>query len=204
MGRTNSQLSGGGKLPNGYTPVRYLYSKGAYINTGIYPSSDTNIDCLFRFYNSGTTARTAFGAYCSNPVFNIGFQTLNTAFRFYVSTNNNLNYYYDFSVNENNKYPLPRFTFFGNNITFGDVTTTIDRKTSSARNVPIYIFVANVDGTAGVTDGTAIAYFKIYDGETLVRDYVPCLDDNNVPCMYDKVTKTPYYNAGTGNFTYFA
>lgn len=35
---------------------------------------------------------------------------------------------------------------------------------------------------------------------TLVRDFIPVLDENNVPCMFDNVSKTYFYNKGTGNF----
>ena len=42
---------------------------------------------------------------------------------------------------------------------------------------------------------------RIYDNGTLIRDFVPCLDSEGVACLYDKVTKEYYYNAGTGDFT---
>ena len=42
--------------------------------------------------------------------------------------------------------------------------------------------------------------FKIYDNDTLVRDFIPVLDDNGIPCMYDKVEDKFYYNMGTGQF----
>ena len=44
--------------------------------------------------------------------------------------------------------------------------------------------------------------FQMYDETTLQRDYIPVLDKDNIPCLYDKVTKTFYYNEGTGNFSY--
>ena len=43
-------------------------------------------------------------------------------------------------------------------------------------------------------------YFKIYDGNTLMRDFIPVLDPQGVLAMYDKVSKTLFYNAGTGDF----
>lgn len=45
-------------------------------------------------------------------------------------------------------------------------------------------------------------YLKIWLGETLVRNFVPALDNNNTPCLYDTVTQQTYYNSGTGSFTY--
>lgn len=41
---------------------------------------------------------------------------------------------------------------------------------------------------------------KIYDNDVLVRDFIPVLDEDGVPCMYDLVEGKVYYNAGTGQF----
>ena len=45
-------------------------------------------------------------------------------------------------------------------------------------------------------------YYQIYDNNVLVRDFIPVLDFNNTPCMYDKVSNTYYYNQGSGDFGY--
>lgn len=47
-----------------------------------------------------------------------------------------------------------------------------------------------------------IYYAKIYDGENLVRDFLPCLDADGVPCLYDLISKTAFYNKGGGSFTW--
>lgn len=41
---------------------------------------------------------------------------------------------------------------------------------------------------------------QIYDNDVLVRDLWPCIDDNGIVCMYDKVNESYLYNAGTGEF----
>ena len=41
---------------------------------------------------------------------------------------------------------------------------------------------------------------KIYENETLVRNYIPVIDKNGVACLYDKVEGKFYYNQGTGEF----
>ena len=43
---------------------------------------------------------------------------------------------------------------------------------------------------------------KHYSGDELIQDFVPCLDTNGVPCMYDSVSQKPFYNKGTGSFTW--
>ena len=45
-------------------------------------------------------------------------------------------------------------------------------------------------------------YLEIFLGDTLVRSYVPVLDSNGVPCLYDMVNETFNYNSGTGAFEY--
>lgn len=44
--------------------------------------------------------------------------------------------------------------------------------------------------------------FKIYENDELVHNYIPVLDENNVPCLYDKVSNTYFYNQGSGTFLY--
>ena len=42
------------------------------------------------------------------------------------------------------------------------------------------------------------AGFKIYEGETLVKDYRPALDGSNVACFYEEVSGTYCYpSSGT-------
>lgn len=47
-----------------------------------------------------------------------------------------------------------------------------------------------------------IKWCKISHGSEIVRDFIPVLDWNDVPCMYDKVSKQRFYNKGTGSFNY--
>lgn len=47
-----------------------------------------------------------------------------------------------------------------------------------------------------------IYYLKLYDEGELARDFIPILDGDNKPCLYDKVEKKYYYNQGTGEFLY--
>ena len=62
------------------------------------------------------------------------------------------------------------------------------------------IYGLNNAGSKDKAPGIKIYYFQIYDNDTLVRDFVPVLDYNGVPCMFDKVTETFFYNQGTGDF----
>ena len=43
-------------------------------------------------------------------------------------------------------------------------------------------------------------YFQIYDDGVLVHDFIPALDPDDTPCLYDKVEDKFYYNPGTDDF----
>ncbi len=42
--------------------------------------------------------------------------------------------------------------------------------------------------------------FQIYNNGTLYKNFIPVLDNNGVPCMYETLSNTFFYNAGTGDF----
>ena len=66
----------------------------------------------------------------------------------------------------------------------------------------LYAF-AQHNQTGPVNMGSIRIYsFRISEGNTLVRDMIPVLDKSGVPCMYDRCTRSFYYNAGTGTFNY--
>lgn len=50
-------------------------------------------------------------------------------------------------------------------------------------------------------DGTRVFYCKITAADgTAEANYVPAIDAYGVPCMFEKVTKQPFYNEGSGSF----
>lgn len=86
-------------------------------------------------------------------------------------------------------------------------SATIDGTTKSYTaatfqfNYPIYLFASNEAGTANYYTPMKIYSCQIYDNGILVRDFLPAYDPEGVACLYDKVEKKYYYNAGTGAFT---
>ena len=67
-----------------------------------------------------------------------------------------------------------------------------------------YIFGLNNSGVFTQSgNGCRIYYLKLYNGDTLIRDFIPCIRnaDNEVG-MYDLVNNVFYTNQGTGEFTY--
>ena len=91
-----------------------------------------------------------------------------------------------------------------NSLTINGINQNIEYGTNTnSNNAPIYIF------TSFSTDGgnewlnynchIRCYSFKIYN-DNLVRDYIPVIDSSNRPCLFDKVSKTCFYNQGTGEF----
>ena len=67
-------------------------------------------------------------------------------------------------------------------------------------NRNLFLFANNNYGSIQYPMNGKIYSVKIYSTNTIVRDFIPVLDFNDTPCMYDKVEGKFYYNAGTGQF----
>ena len=78
--------------------------------------------------------------------------------------------------------------------------TVVGNKDNTFPSGALYLFRAP-SGTNSYK--MSIHFFKAWNSNgKLVRDMIPVLDWEYVPCMYDKVTDSLFYNAGAGNFTY--
>ena len=69
-------------------------------------------------------------------------------------------------------------------------------------NMPI--FGLNDAGTmvSGVYPLAELYYFRIYDNNELIRDFIPAIDQNNNAYLFDKISHTYFENAGSGSFSY--
>ena len=67
----------------------------------------------------------------------------------------------------------------------------------------MYIFACNNNGALYAPCTAKIYYCKIYENDSLVRDYVPCIDTQlGVAGFYDLVDNRFFGNKGTGLFIY--
>ena len=56
-------------------------------------------------------------------------------------------------------------------------------------------------GNSNWTGNKAIMQLYSYtDGSS--QQLVPCLDTSGIPCLYDLISKTAFYNQGSGSFTW--
>lgn len=56
------------------------------------------------------------------------------------------------------------------------------------------------DGSFKELTSSKVYSLKMWQNGELVRNFIPVLDANGVPCMYDKTNDAYYYNSGTGSF----
>ena len=185
--------------------ILYLESSGTqYINTGVYGGSNTRITAKFQMVTKPTTEyMTILGIWNSRTMDRWFYYTATAkyAIQYYSSLKQNLNMPTDDSILELDK-DKNVFKVNGSTIYTGS-------STAFSSTIPIYLFSScamnyNTQSLEPQWDNNATSRMydcQIYVDNVMVRDYIPVLDNNNVPCMYDQLNDTYYYNQGTGSFT---
>ena len=115
-----------------------------------------------------------------------------------------------FIVADSEGYSTIGHNFTGNNVfTVSDTAVKLnDLSFAMPRRVtcglPIFLFALNNYGTGtyGIYAGMKLYDWKYYRNGMLAQHLIPVLDKSGVPCLYDTVTRTFKYNAGTGTFDY--
>ena len=78
-----------------------------------------------------------------------------------------------------------------------NVSSPLPHNTDTAR-----VFLDNRSNTSAIAYPLRLYYLKIRKNNVLVRYFIPKLDNDNVPCLFDKISGTNFYNKGTGDFVY--
>ena len=170
-----------------FTQLEYLESTGTqYIDTGIIAEVTDNFEIEYQFI-SGSGERSVFGihgAALANMIMYDGwwwggisrYSYSHGTIKHILTKNNNI------------------WTLDGTQLSY----------TTNSGNIPTgnwSLFTAKSGSDYTSYAATAKIYrFKLYRGNTLLVDFVPALDNNKTPCMFDTVSKAFFYNKGTGNF----
>ena len=174
-----------------YIPIEYLESTGTqYIDTGYIPNDKTT----FRVKVMLTEFTDAIiVGYANSPEFYRVFCYSNKIYVDYGIGPSRIagltcvkNQLYDITIG-----PLYVKDNITDNIILGQKIST-----SFQGSFPLYI----CDPRADRQTKAKMYLVQIYQDNILVRDFIPVLDGNGTPCMYDKVENKFYYNAGTGQF----
>lgn len=196
-------------VPAGYTKVQYLQGSGTqYIDLDFKPQTGITAKAKLTAYNNPQPVGTAcamgsmssssnrfdmftFGTDSSQrSVWGLGYVT-------YVFTNTTIVQGQVHEVEAALKNGEQYLKVDGETIYTGTQAGSI----TASYNMYLYNRIKNGDLDTSWYQGK-IYYVQIWQGDTLIRDLVPCLDDQNVPCFYDKANGETYYNAGTGTFIY--
>lgn len=199
--KTKLRLVKDSKLPAGYTQVEYLESTGTqWIDTGINPDNantkQVDIETNFAILTPGSDQYIGiFGA--AVPRFGFYTRYNNMCFGYYQASDNL------YEIEYGKKYNL-RFnvTKGSQNAKLNGVTVWSETRSGILQSTyTIGLFCRNYS-TPQWINNARIYNLKIAIDGALVRNFIPALDPTGTPCMYDMVTKTPFYNQGTGTFSY--
>lgn len=190
-------------LPTGYVQLEYLQSNGGqYINSNYVQTSEKQrIVCDVTFTEThneqsicGSQNQTDWHGtiipHCTNGTNIAIFCGLN----FPVTVDGTLNTDYQMDILADN----------------GTLTATINGTTYTGNydppiisGFPIYVFANNHAGNAvQIINGLRLRKLQLYDGELLVRDFVPALRvSDNVGGLYDLANGSFYTNIGSGTFS---
>lgn len=191
------------------TLLEYIESAGTqYIDTGIIPNQDTKVEIkvsLNSLYTDGNSnkgiigAREAGESKAYHLIVGGGGSGTQALFSGYGTTN---------TMITSNTLPLERNVEY-TIIKDKNITTVNDTAvaTADAQNFtapyPLVIFaVRNGSNEPSFYSSMKLYYCKIYQGTELVRDFIPVIDTQDVPCLYDKISKQYFYNSGEGTFQY--
>ena len=206
--KTHDKLNKFG-IPLGYTRVEYLESTGVqYIDTLWSPSSN-NLRVKFKVKSTGAPNKTAI---CGSEQLNI----IPRWVFILCGQDTDVTKTYPLTGDWNNS--SQGFTFTSGTILDIDWTTS-STSTTITDAITNTTYTQTFGSTINYTNNTTtlklfqntdtqksriqMNYYKIWDNDVLVRDFVPCLDLLGKPCLYDLVGQKTYYNLGSGaDFTY--
>lgn len=186
-----------------YCEVEYLESTGTqYIDTDIVPTSTIKVETDFQLTSRPSdTFASLFG--CVNNSYQGFMLFLNYTVPIQARTGNNANpnVVSTYSVNTDRLNLILEF----NKLTINEnIFTPTSDNTWVTMDRTMYVFGGN-DRAVNISKrlvAAKIYSFKLRNNGTLVRDFIPVLDWNMTPCLYDRVSRRLFYNQGTGTFSY--
>ena len=192
------------QLPEGFTAVEYIQTSGSQrIDTGVKSSASVGMSadfCLVDTRSNQNLAQTysdperyqLMALMATNwggtVKFTCGYFNTIKPFK-EADTNRHI---YHFNVDG-------QYTVEMDGIQYAKADPSKTTFPADARN--LWLFVRNspsVDGYARMK----LYSCAMYDSGRKIRDFKPCLDADGVPCLYDLISKTAFYNQVIVSFTW--
>ena len=180
------------KLPAGYILLEYIETTDAqYIDTGFVPNNNSRVVADFV-----STAESGYNDVlgCRNTTSSRGFafSTTTTKWRFG----------YGRTVETSAPWDTDRHIVDMNKNVLSLDGTVIHTAETTEFTCPYSLCLGAIQGSSMYLGQTRFYSCKIYDNDTLVRDFVPCINPDGEVGMYDVLNGVFYANAGTGVFLY--
>lgn len=194
-------------LPDGYTQLEYLQSGGTqWINTEYTLQSSDTFELKAEYVRRGSLKYSSAYFCGSDIAFNRGFNIAED-----VQAHGVRDVFGNERIFSEAKPGIGiEFVVVSSisllRVVIGETITEISKgaQTYTPLDWPVYLFTTNRNGTA--FDGAFIGkiyYAKITNSQgEMMLNCIPCLDVDGVPCMFDLVSRKPFYNVGTGSFTW--
>ena len=182
-------------LPSGYTQLEYIKSSGTqYIDTGFKPNQNTKIIISVAFLGSAGENVLGSRNSSSDTTNRFGIITFGSSSKigsFFGSTATQ-SISLDSSIHN---YTLSKAGLSVDGVSYGGAYTA-----SFSCTYPITLFAWNNGSNGIVKNSSKIVDCKIFSGEVLVRNFIPCKNPSGVVGLYDVIENQFYQNAGTGSF----
>ena len=195
----------GGGLPEGYTAVDYLQSTGTqWIEMGVAPNQNTKAVLKIKINDfNGMNGSSLIGSRTDGN-FNDQFFTyldISGDGRFLFRMDGQSQAISWTRINTNKIYTV---TLSGTEMKAElEDGTAVFSKTFSVSDFESTVTMALFKSKPLDSGFQGRIYScKHYSGDELIQDFAPCLDTGGVPCMFDLVSQKPFYNQGTGSFTW--
>ena len=193
-------LKGGSRLPSGYTEVEYIQSSGTqYVDTGMKTTNETSIiiDAQVLAMNQEQYGGGLLFGSC-NPVQNSGHEAYVWQYKFNAVYNSTANVdTQTLTVGDRLRVEFMKnvCTVIKNGQVFYTHTFSPSSFTST---VNLYLFV--LPRSTQYFGKIKLYSCEIYEGSSLVRDFIPCKNPSGAVGLYDTVNGAFYGNSGTGTF----
>lgn len=193
------------RVPVGYREVEYLESTGTQaIDTAVITSDSINIEITFSSTNITATRNYPIGTECTGYT-NSRRTQLSYSMNSYAgwgADGQNITLSVD---SQKHTMTLNSSALKIDNL---DVYIPTSHNFSGGLDTKIYLFALvynnnldNVGVTTKYSEALKIYSCKIWNNNTLVRNFIPCIrTSDNKPGLYDTVHSTFYTNQGTGEF----
>ena len=198
------RLLGGGDnlLPSGYTRLEYLEGTGTqHINTGMPCSDKTEVRAVAMVapYAGATRYHRLFGSAASGDVPRLSLTlTLYEARMSFGSRFGSVSRSFNTGLT-NADLEASAFEYFVSAASAGVVgkneqTNVLDAEWQCSAQTQLFCW-----GSGGGMEGRVYS-FTMKEAGALKLNLIPALDETGAPCMFDTVSRKPFYNAGTGDF----